>query len=214
MSISPPRRRPAGFTLLELMVALTLLGLIASVAFGALRVGSRSWEAGLKKAGETAEARAIPAFLRRQIGQSLPLVWEDAGDKRLAFSAGREQIRFIAPAPQRDQSVGLYEYLLLKVTQMSESRLVLHYEPYQPGETDFRVSEQSPSLVLVEGLQELSFGFYGAGKLSEDAKWRDDWGQDAEYLPKLVRIGFKTEGRNQWPELLIALEAQVQGGRP
>lgn len=205
-------RRSAGFTLLELMVALTLLGLIASVAFGAMRVGSRSWEAGLKKANETAESRAIPTFLRRQVSQLLPLVWEEAGSKRLAFQGERRQIRFIAPAPQRDQGVGLYEYMLLIDTEMAESSLVLHYEPYQPGETDFRVSEQSPQLVLAEGLSELAFAFYGAEKATDSPLWHDEWGIKAELLPVLLRISFKREGQQQPPELLIPLHAEVAGG--
>jgi general secretion pathway protein J len=206
------RRRTAGFTLLELMVALTLLGLIASVAFGAMRVGSRSWEAGLKKANETAESRAVPTFLRRQLSQILPLVWEEAGSKQLAFVGERAQIRFIAPAPQRDQGVGLYEYLLLIDTRMAESSLVLHYEPYLPGETDFRVSEQSPQLVLVEGLTELSFGYYGAEKAKDASLWRDEWDRKAELLPRLLRISFMQEDQPQRPELLIPLHAEVAGG--
>ena len=40
------RLRQGGFTLLELLIAITLLGLILVLLFGGLRLGMRSWDAG------------------------------------------------------------------------------------------------------------------------------------------------------------------------
>ncbi len=38
--------RPAGFTLLELIVSLTILGVIVTIVYGAMNVGVRAWEKG------------------------------------------------------------------------------------------------------------------------------------------------------------------------
>ena len=90
-------RRAGGFTLLEVLVAVTVMGLILTAAFGALRLGSRSWEAGITRATETEERRSVASVLQRQFAQALPLTWpENDRDKRLAFDGGGRQGRFIA----------------------------------------------------------------------------------------------------------------------
>ena len=38
-----------GFTLLELMLSLAIMGLVLLIIFGALRVGTRAWEKGEKE---------------------------------------------------------------------------------------------------------------------------------------------------------------------
>ena len=49
----------AAFTLLEIMVAMTILTLIVTAAFGALRLGERSWESGLRHSTETETLRTV-----------------------------------------------------------------------------------------------------------------------------------------------------------
>ena len=66
-------RRVRGFTLLEIMVAMVVLSLIVTTAFGALRLGERSWEAGLARSGETETLRSVAGVLQRQFNQTLPL---------------------------------------------------------------------------------------------------------------------------------------------
>ena len=48
-----------GFTLLELLIAMTLLGLIVTMAFSGLRLGTRAWEA--------ADARDHDVYLVQQM---------------------------------------------------------------------------------------------------------------------------------------------------
>ena len=44
MSTRPPHDGEAGFTLLELLISMTLLGLLMLVVLGGLRFGARAWE--------------------------------------------------------------------------------------------------------------------------------------------------------------------------
>ncbi len=45
-------RRQAGFTLVELLVAMTLLAFLSITLFGGLRFGARSWEAVVDSSAE------------------------------------------------------------------------------------------------------------------------------------------------------------------
>jgi len=207
MSRWPPSTspRPGGFTLLELLVAMTLLGMIATVAFGALRMGNRSWQAGLEQARRTEELRSLPAFLHRHLSQALPVEWLDGKRSRVAFDGGSDRLNFIAPAPQR-RGAGLYEFSLRLEDAPDGKRLALYYRVYLPGEKRFQVDRESDRVVLLEGLQGLTIAYFGRERPREVERWRDRWSDTATRLPRLLRISLdRGETQPSWPELYIAL---------
>ncbi|MDH3594369.1 MAG: prepilin-type N-terminal cleavage/methylation domain-containing protein, partial [Rhodospirillales bacterium] len=69
----PGRPRSGGFTLVELLVALTLLGLIFVALFGGLRFGTRTWETGNQRSEAFAEVEVMQSLLRRQLAQAVTL---------------------------------------------------------------------------------------------------------------------------------------------
>ena len=52
------RAAERGFTLLELLVAITLLGLLMAALFGGLRLGTRVWETADARLDSSANRRA------------------------------------------------------------------------------------------------------------------------------------------------------------
>ena len=61
----------SGFTLVELLVALTLFGVISVVIMGGLRFGTRVWETGNDRAEVLAEVDAVQGILRRYMAQAI-----------------------------------------------------------------------------------------------------------------------------------------------
>ncbi|HNT58060.1 MAG TPA: prepilin-type N-terminal cleavage/methylation domain-containing protein, partial [Syntrophales bacterium] len=56
-----------GFTLLELLISLTLLSVIAVLVFGALRLGVRAWEKGEATIETRQRERIVMDLLQRQM---------------------------------------------------------------------------------------------------------------------------------------------------
>ena len=96
-----PLRRGGGFTLLEVLVAVVIMAVIMTTAFGALRLGGRSWEAGVTRASDNESFRAVADLLRRQVSQVIEMRWPDDRENLIAFEGTSGQLRFVAPAPQR-----------------------------------------------------------------------------------------------------------------
>ena len=71
------RSRPAdgGFTLLELLISMTLLVVILVVTMGAMRAGSRSVAAGERKMEAQERFRAVLAIMDAQIASQIPLTY-------------------------------------------------------------------------------------------------------------------------------------------
>src|SRR5215467_5915842 len=60
-------RNNAGFTLLEVLVSLTIMAMITTVAFTGLSVGIDSWHRGSRKIDELDRRFAIERVVKRQI---------------------------------------------------------------------------------------------------------------------------------------------------
>ena len=63
------RRRQAGFTLVELLVAMTLLAFLSIALFGGLRFGARSWDVVIDSSVERDHIASTQIFLRDRLGQ-------------------------------------------------------------------------------------------------------------------------------------------------
>lgn len=203
----------AGFTLLEIMVALVVLSLIVTTAFGALRMGERSWEAGLARASDTETLRTVAGVLQRQFEQVLPLTWTEDAQTTLAFSGTRKQVNFIAPAPQHHGSTGLFEYTLVLEPRADNAQLVLYYLLHDPDSTAFHTfSSDRQRVLLVDELNTVDFSYYGSPDPGDPPQWYSQWNNDAKAFPQLVRVRLiANSGKRPWPELVLALHTgQVQ----
>ncbi|MCB1809457.1 MAG: prepilin-type N-terminal cleavage/methylation domain-containing protein, partial [Candidatus Competibacteraceae bacterium] len=62
--------RQSGFTLLEMLIAMVLLGMVLVVIYGGLNTSMKSWDKGNERAELINELRLVQEFLRTQLRQS------------------------------------------------------------------------------------------------------------------------------------------------
>ena len=67
-----PAGRRRGFTLLELLVALAIVGALLALAFGSLRVGLAAWRQGDDRAEAHAHLRSLSEVLARSVAAAFP----------------------------------------------------------------------------------------------------------------------------------------------
>lgn len=193
-----------GFTLIELLVAIMILTLFLAASMGAIRIASRSWEAGHARANTTEEMRAVADFLRRQFAQMPALSWSDGGIERLVFSGDEKRLRFVAAAPQFSHGAGLLIYTLAAQTDNGVDTLTLSYAPFDPGAEEFAEPLHSEQLTLATGFDAVSFDYYGAAMEDDRPSWSDRWRSDAEHYPTVIRLRAQAAD-NSWPELAFAV---------
>lgn len=203
------RRAEAGFTLLEIIVAVVILAMIMTTAFGALRLGDRSWEAGIKRANESEQLRTTGNLLQRQFNQIVPMVWTVDNEPRIAFNGDRRQVQFIAPAPQHHGATGLFEFTLSAEGVEDDVRLVLNYTLFNPDHTSLGPSDGGRRVQLAERLKSVELEYFGSTKADEAPAWHAEWNTEQATYPEMVRLRVEREsGALQWPELLLSLRAE------
>ena len=203
---NPDEKGQAGFTLVELLIAMTLLALIVAALFGGLRLGARAWEAGAQRNSDLARLEVVQGLLRRQLSRAYPiaLTGSERG-RRIVFEGDPTAVTFIAPAPAQIGLGGLYQMNLAVAEDEGNKRLVLTWQLSGAEEERLTESPGVETTVLIDRMAAIELSYFGPPDLRDEPRWFDRW-DDAARLPSLVRIRieFPTGDRRYWPELIVA----------
>lgn len=201
-----PRPVQGGFTLLELLIALALLGLILVLLFGGLRLGVRSWDAVQQQVDNLSAVRSAESFLRREMEQAFPYRWKKP-DKRLAFLGERDKVRFISRLPDRIGVGGLYAVSLELEHRGTSRRLMWKHVPIHSEMRDFADLDQAQEVVLAgsdrSGVEDIWLTYFGRDGESTMPRWVDRWDNNAG-LPILIRIQIRLTDGAEWPDFVVA----------
>jgi len=208
MSARPLRlpRGVRGFTLLELIIALSLLALMAAVLVGSVSLSARSWDGGEAKAADVSEMRQAQEFLRGQMVALYPQRIRKAVDLPLMFAGEREEILYAAALPPRVIEGGVYFFRLsLSRGDNGAGLLVLERVVPEPDAAALPGFDKAERSILARGIAELRIGYFGrdpGAAVTDEPRWRDRW-EDTQRLPDLVRIEVKPERGLPWPTLVV-----------
>src|SRR2546428_1834122 len=104
---SEAMRRARGFTLVELLIALAIVGLLLTIAFGGLRVAMAAWTPGEDRAEAHQHLRAIAFTLARALGAAYPYrgAKGDAPEALKLFNGAEQKLQVVTHAPPRPAQV-------------------------------------------------------------------------------------------------------------
>lgn len=202
----------SGFTLLELIVALTVMGLAAGMVFSGLRLALNSYDASQARLEEAARERVLLDHLKRQVGSLFPLspTAAFAGDSEggaaaadwatqmLAsqfplFYGDSDSVTFITVAP-----LVLTENPGLTVVRygLAQNEFGDYYlgamEARYTGRDVFLAMADLPRgkpLPLIRDIDELQFEYYGYDPAAESYRWVSFWnGDETGGVPEAIKI--------------------------
>lgn len=191
--------REAGFTLLEILVALVVLGfLLAGLAQG-VRFGLRAWDSQSRVLNSQSEADAVERVLRRMITLA------DPGRATIAarINGSRSTLSIVTSlAGGRLPALGEVD---AAIGVDSAHRLVLRWTPYLNA-VRLLPSPAPDQAVLLNGVDHLDIAYWGpdASRAEAARGWHSQW-QGPE-LPELVRIQlvFPADDSRHWPPIIAA----------
>lgn len=206
-------REAAGFTLIELTVALVLLALIASLLYGSLSLAGNSWNRGEAKSQQTGEMRMTGDFLRRTLGAQHPLRFHKVVDQPLYFLGSGDSLAYAAAMPGRAGG-GMYYFRVAVSNDGDNSRLTL--SRLIPDYAALRLPEFGGAdfSVLADAIASVRFGYFGRDPGSADSvtpTWRDRW-DDPQRLPDLIRVDVKPVKGEPWPTLIVEPRVAAEAG--
>ena len=209
-------RNTAGFTLVELLLAITLMSILLGLTYSGLSAATRSSVQGERILTAGGELRASHQFLRRQLNQMLPLSYaeEDGNEElRIVFEGDTKSIKYVAPMPGY-LGAGGPQVQLVELVQDDDGELVLQFSHALLQEFEEEYLYERDPVILLEGITSADFEFLGVDEQGEITAWTANWDQP-ETLPVAVRLNVEfSEGLNlHWPDLVAGVKIDGQALR-
>ena len=194
-----------GFTLLEMLITLTLVSLLFLALFAAFNTIGRSWDAADTRMNKTEDMRLISEFLRRQLGQAM--VVKIKGEKEAnvyAFSGTSNRVRYAAPLQPLQHQGGVFLIELSIINGKSGGKaLVMRYAPYRPELTWEQAFKDAEPVPVFDGLKSAAFAYFGAEDLKTTPEWAKDW-EDKPLFPQLLKLQL-ADAERAWADIVIQL---------
>ena len=208
-------RRAGGFSMVEMLLAITLLSMLLALAYGGLRASARATEKGQVILDDSNRIRMAHQFVRRQLTQLQPLTFAegDMEDQRVVFQGDARRIRYVAPMPGY-LGYGGPQVQELEIVQGEEGlELVLSHALLQGFEEQFLYLREP--VLLLDKIQQAEFQFLGEDENGEITAWSAAWDNES-VLPAAVSldVAFVEEVYIQWPLLTTSVrvdEASLSG---
>jgi general secretion pathway protein J len=188
----------SGFTLLELLVTLVVLGLLMVTLTQGVRTGLQAWAMESRMGLRSTGIETTDRTLRQLIGQASP---GEPRSRDPALTGAAHALSFVTTLPEGFGALSTHEAdVTLLVT--SGHRLELLWRPHYRR---WIVPLPPPStVVLLDDVQALDVGYWQPAPAPRQGSWLAVW--TAHELPPLVRlrIVFPEGSQRHWPDIVIA----------
>jgi len=204
-----------GFTLLEMLIAFSMLSLLFLALFSSFSTIGRGWDAADKKMLKTADMRLVSEFLRGQLSQAMVVKIRGEEKRIYAFEGEADYVRYAAPLQPLQDKGGVYLIELAVGTDSEGRKLEMRYAPYRPELSWDDAFDEAEPVLLYGRLRSVEFSYYAAESVDDDPEWERDWVDQTAY-PLLLKVALEDKDGKVWPELVIDLpqvDEYIGGGR-
>lgn len=192
-----------GFTLIEMLVALSVAVLLVSLVYGGVRLGYRSLHALDGQVDHNEVMRIGWQYLHDALSRARAIRNPARAGDPTSFHGTTETVTFIADLPAAVGLGGLTEVTVKPIPGTSSRSLRLTRRRFDANETTPSPEFAENEAVLVEDLHGIRIEYFGEGDRDETPAWHGHWtGHDT--LPRLVRISVQPRDANPWPTIIAS----------
>ena len=191
--------RQHGFTLIEVLIAISLMSMIALIGYGSVVFSLKQWDKGERSMHDSAELFNAMLFLRNRMTTMKRTAYQAGNRTYVGFAGSRDSLRFIgkfANAPQ----AGLY----VCVIDREGDVLRLRYGLYHPEGGDFDTMPVDNNQAIVRDVRVLEYRYFGAVEGAQPG-WHETW-EKMDRLPSLIKYSIRL-GNGRTLDNTIYIEA-------
>jgi general secretion pathway protein J len=184
------------FTLLELIMSMTIIAIILVIIFGAFRIGIRAWEKGEKDTDKQQRYRIVLDLIQRQLTSITYKKAQIDDEDRLILKGDAKSFEFtshISLKPENKFGIVYVKYMVVE-GEKEKKRLIAYEKNMVLFDKDFKFSDIDPNAYfdLIPTAHDISFEYLKPPEegLEEESKWQDKWDpeDDQGFLPLAVKL--------------------------
>lgn len=179
----------AGFTLIEVVLALTIFALMGTILYGAFALGHSAVEKSQASATRNQKQRAVSDLVGSYLRSAFPYR-ESAQDQAVFFQGESDSLTFVSAYSQSLGGRGMAK-IQIGADEDNNGRSILKLEETMPVRisTDAGAGGQIHSMVIQDGMKEFRLAYLNPQ--GDDETWEERWdGQERRTLPRAVRFTY------------------------
>ena len=169
-----------GFTLIEMILAVSIFSMVVVIMFSSFRIGIGSWEKGEKDLEFFQRIRSSADLLFREIGSTYPYKIDpgelDTHKQFYAFFGKPDSLKFVSYASMNKRESGLS---LLEIWVDEEKGLMLGEEAAlisnMSALNDIDLRDDDRAVVVCPEASKIDFRYFDRKRREEDGEWSDRW---------------------------------------
>ena len=195
-------RQDEGFTLVELLVAITLVAILTGALFGGLRFGTRAASAVAARTDRSAEIALLYDFMQNELSDARLLPDRTGVASTPSFEGLPDSMSFVA-IPPAYLALGGFQRLQLGIEDAGNARrLIVSWQALPRGPIAAEPVSLRPS-ILLDRLANARFAYFGVVDTNRAPEWADRW-IDRQDLPQLVRMRVVLADGSTTTDLIVA----------
>jgi len=199
-----PDNHARGFTLFEVLIGLTLLGVMVVLLFSSLKICADSWEKGETKIAEVNEVGVVHNFFQRHLSAARPLFNTlNPESPSLAFQGKADSLEFVSAFPASVGKSGPQLISLELIEEEGEQLIKVILTPFYPAAEG--ESWRDEEVTLVRHVTALNFSYFGSEDGISPGVWLDEW-VEKQLQPQLVKVVIELENGIYWPEMIVQIK--------
>lgn len=198
------RKTLQGFTLIEVLIAMTLLSIMVVLLFTSLKICADSWEKGENKITEVNEVAVVYNFFQRHLTTAKPLLSDFTTEgEAFSFQGKTRSLQFVSAFPASAGRSGLQMFSVELREEDKDQVIKVAVTPYFPKAEGEKWPKEE--VVLIRHVSNFELAYFGADDDYSESHWQDEW-LEKNTQPRLIKIRIKLENEIFWPEMIIELK--------
>lgn len=170
------KTRSSGFTLVELMVAMTIMAFVMLIIGKGFRLGMDAWDRGEAKTVITQRYRVLTGLMSQQMKSAYPYRIDLEDEKIAVFKGEEDSVMFVTTIT--DPPFGGFKWIRYSFKDGS-----LFYKEGILPDKEFEEKITGSEEIIDSDVGEMKFTYYS----KDEEEWKDSWDY-GESLPGAVKV--------------------------
>ena len=203
-----------GFTLLELMISMTIIAMIMLIVYGALRIGIKAWEKGEEKMLSSQEYRIVLNLIQTQLASLYSGNIVNNGKKPFYLKGDDTSLEFLSGISMVPGNKYGIVHVMYKVSDEQKEKKLSFYEKnisFLSNNIDSKDINADDYYDLLSGMYKFGFEYLkdvvSSDIIENKLQWQQTWDSEKDKgFPRAVRIGFQADEQSAPVYIVVSIK--------